>query len=371
MSTDRRPTPPRVSPLPLLAVLAALAAGAARAEPYLAVRTGLKCSSCHANLTGGGLRTAYGSGYGRLELPAAGASAAGAFDGVLAPRVRVGADLRGGAEETRPEEGPSLWSFDVFGARIYGDLEVLEDRLSIYVDEQVAPGASASREAFALLRPARGSLWVKVGRFFPPFGLRLEDDVAFTRSATGFNFASSDTGVEVGVEPGPWSIAAAVTNGAGLSADNNNGKQVSLVGSYVRRGFRVGLTAARDDLPENARQSLAGAFGGLRAGPVVLLAELDTIRDDPGAGAPSVDGNASHVEADWLLTRGVTLRAWGGRHDPDRNAGGDTETQIGLGVDWTTWPGLQLRGYVRRRVGPASVPAGRGDEGVLEIHLYF
>jgi hypothetical protein len=367
----RRRNARRPIALAAIAVLAALVSATAHAEPYLAIRTGLKCSACHENVSGGGARNAYGAGYGRQELPSAERSSTEAFDGAIVPRVRIGADLRGGAEWSRPEDGASLWSFDVFGARLYGDFEVLEDRLALYVDEQIAPGGSVSREAFALMHPTKGSFWIKVGRFFPPFGLRLEDDEAFTRSATGFNFAYSDTGVEAGVEPGHWSFAAAATNGNGGADESNNGKQVSFVGSYVRSAFRVGLTAARNDLPEDARRNLAGVFGGARAGPVVFLAEWDAIRDDPGVTLPVVDGNASHLEADWLVTRGVTLRAWGGSHDPDRDTGGDTETQVGLGVDWTMLPGAQLRAYLRKRDGPVSVPASRGDEAAMEVHLYF
>src|SRR5438093_1535941 len=45
--------------IPLLGALALLAAGAARAEPYLMVREGAKCSACHTNKTGGGKRKAF------------------------------------------------------------------------------------------------------------------------------------------------------------------------------------------------------------------------------------------------------------------------------------------------------------------------
>ena len=39
--------------------LLVLGTGVARAEPYLAVRTGAKCSDCHTNLDGGGKRTSF------------------------------------------------------------------------------------------------------------------------------------------------------------------------------------------------------------------------------------------------------------------------------------------------------------------------
>src|SRR5690606_34304264 len=48
--------------------LVVLLAASAFAEPYMAVRTGFKCSQCHLNQTGGAGRTEYGNAYTQYKL---------------------------------------------------------------------------------------------------------------------------------------------------------------------------------------------------------------------------------------------------------------------------------------------------------------
>jgi hypothetical protein len=348
-----------------------LHAGSASAEPYLALRTGLSCTSCHVNRTGGGGRTAYGAGYGSQSLPwrvIRGVDSL--FDGTITERVRLGSDLRGAYVGNLQDPGPFVGEFRVSEANLYLTLDLLPDRLVLYADERVAPGGAVNREAFALLRAGSGGFYVKAGKFYLPFGLRLQDDEALTRRFTGFSFNSQDVGVEIGAEAKGWSSALAVTNGTGGGAETNNGKQVTWTGSYLHPVWRGGLSASHNDLPGPASRKVGGGFVGASTGPVVVLAECDLIRDDDGV-SPEVRSAVGHVEVDWMPTQGINLRAWVGRYDPDREVDGNRQDQAGIGIDWTPLPGIQLRGYYRARKGPSDLAGSGDDQAVAELHVFF
>ncbi|MGH7786016.1 MAG: hypothetical protein ACRERC_04065, partial [Candidatus Binatia bacterium] len=81
----------------LSAVVLLWGVGPAAAEPYFAVREGYKCSACHVNMTGGGMRTSFVSAHSRellhypdwfdrLTKPAE------AFSGEINQYVALGAD---------------------------------------------------------------------------------------------------------------------------------------------------------------------------------------------------------------------------------------------------------------------------------------
>jgi hypothetical protein len=355
----------------VLAASAWALAPEALAEPYLAVRTGLQCSACHVNRTGGGGRTAYGAGYGSQSLPMfppVGGDAL--FDGGITERVRVGSDFRGQYIGHLQDEGPYVGTFEIDEANLYLTFDLLPDRILIHVDERFAPGGAVNREAFALVRAGTAGMYAKVGKFFLPYGLRIQDDRAFPRRFTGFNFTTQDVGVEVGAEGKGFFTSLAVTNGTGGGSETNNGKQVSWIGGYARKGLRMGLSASHNDLAGDPSRALAGAFVGYDTGTLMVLAEVDGIRDDDGLGSETTSATG-HVEVDWTIRRGLLVRAWMGRYDPDRDGSGDRRTQAGGGIDWTAWPGVQVRAFYRAESGPEEVAGANDDQAVFELHFYF
>src|SRR4029434_4721810 len=102
-------------------------------------------------------------------------------------------------------------TFDVDRVTLYLNFN-LNEYVSLYLDEQVAPGGSLNRQAWVML--ASGGWYLKGGKLVSPYGIRLEDDSAFIREITGINFASADNGIEVGFVGSVWSAQLAVTHGS-------------------------------------------------------------------------------------------------------------------------------------------------------------
>src|SRR5206468_4967716 len=148
-----------------LLLTAALLAPAALAEPYLAVRTGYKCMVCHVNPTGGGKRTEFGSIYSQTAMAAehldlrtgqavpAGGSEPDSWTGKLNDHFAVGADVRANATArfTPHTTPPQAYAFDPIRAQTYLEIKPIADRLTIYLDERVSPGAATNRETYAML----------------------------------------------------------------------------------------------------------------------------------------------------------------------------------------------------------------------------
>ncbi len=137
-------------------------------EPYLAIRTGQKCSACHVNRTGGGMRNDFGAVYaGTLPISTEGFQ----FQNrALNDFIKMGADFRltGSALVSGPtsrDTAPQT-SLNIYRANVYVEAKLISDKLTLYFDETLAPGGATSREFFALVDiPAIGG-YAKVGTFF-------------------------------------------------------------------------------------------------------------------------------------------------------------------------------------------------------------
>ncbi len=335
----------------------------ATAEPYLAVRTGFKCSQCHVNQTGGGKRTDFGVNYSQTHLYMKLLQSEGEpvmFDPKLNRSVSVGANFR--AENVSLFEFENIFTeendFDnssrIVEANFYMQFDLVPDALSVYLDQTMAEN-SANREFFALIQNLPLSSYLKLGRMLLPYGLRMRDDEAFIRNGTNYTYNSHDLGAEVGFEPGPYSLVANVTQ-----------NKMSIVGSTVYRRLRVGGSFATN--LRGADAQTFGVFGGANVGRFTLLGEVDVIQQDETPDRLAVLG-----ELNYLITRGFNLKVTYEFFDRNRDVPNarDGQERFTFGIEPFITQFMQVGVYYRmNRFVPQNVRLNR-DQLLLQFHAFF
>ncbi|HEY7889406.1 MAG TPA: hypothetical protein VIC29_14390 [Steroidobacteraceae bacterium] len=355
-----------------LLILAILLGGRAFAEPYLAVRYGLKCESCHVNPTGGGLRTDFGDVFSQTELPAHPIRGSwGLWTGEVTKWLRVGGNFRYDATLTQTPGAPSTHSLQMNQGRVYAEAEPIANRLIFYVDEQVTPGDPINQEAYAILWSAEHDWYLKAGRMYLPFGFRLQDQTAFVYDVSSITMYSPDNGLEFGWLHNHWDAQVTVSSAtAAGSLPSTSGKEYGLQASYVESGWRVGVAAHDDDSPF-ARRKILGIFGGTRTGPVTWLGELDSVENEY-APVGGVTQASALLEGDWLIAQGNNLKVSLERFDPDRDVHDNQRTRLSFVYELTPVQFVQLRTGVRDYYGPPNIPPSqRTTLFFFELHGFF
>ena len=343
------------------------------AEPYFAVREGLKCSACHVNITGGGKRTPMGSGYGAVDLPWKPADLQGQkiphYFSLFNEVISIGADVRAFHRTTISEGNIEANTFEIDKSNLYLQADLIRDRVTLYLDETVAPGGAQTREIFGLLQNLAGRGWVKAGKFIHPYGLRIEDDRAFIREVTGFSFNNPDTGIEVGFEPGPLTMSASLTNGVSSPVDNNNGKQVVGNFGYIGDFFRLGASGSYNEL-DDASKRVNGVWAGTRIKRFVFLGEVDWIHEEQEA-VDDRDQFVAYSELIYEVVDGWNARVGYEFLDPNRDVDENERDRVMIGLDsfLTSFVQLQLSYRFNQSI-PQNLPQN-ADEFEIRLHLYF
>ncbi len=350
-----------------LLVSRALAPNVATAEPYLAIESGLKCGNCHVNPSGGGKRNAFGTLYARNEIsarPLELAEGRTPWTGDVVSRwFAVGGDFRGGYSSVDVPGFTEQSETEVSRATVYAEFRALPNLLSLYVDQKIAPDDSENREAYLKVTPLDGKLTIKAGQMFVPFGLRLQDDNAFVRQATGVSFLTPDDGIEVGVELSDWSAQLAVIEGPAGADD-----QVSATAVYVQPKWRVGASVNTSEDAFGDRQ-MQSVFGGLKTGPISWLAELSVISDE--LPARDRDVYATLLEGNYRLRKGHNIKVGYEYLEPDRDRDEDEQERYSLVWEYNPIQFVQSRVGVRRYNGIPNIAVSNRDEAFAELHVYF
>ena len=234
------------------AILFLIAAQGSYAEPYMAVQTGKQCSACHVNVNGQGMRTSFGVQYAEEFLGIK--DTASPLLRKASQELSIGVDFRlqnftslrrdeiqniDGLGETSVVTPPREMTANAFlleQANLYANLTLVQDRVNFYVSEEIGQ-TPRNRELAGIISFPEHSAYLKVGKMYMPYGLRVWDKDSFILSKTGV--LESDYGFEMGVEKGRF--------------DNSEieevVKKVRDIGFYVGANYIFGL-------PDDDRDSM-------------------------------------------------------------------------------------------------------------------
>jgi hypothetical protein len=356
----------------ILLLCSSLLSQSVLAEPYLAARTGNKCSACHVNPTGGGMRTVFGNLYGQTGMVTKAAEKtddSAMWTGNISEFLSIGGHVRGSANNIETKNEDSTFAFDFDEVLLFTEISLIANQVSFYIDQRMGPGSSSNREAFALLWNADRSMYVKAGRMFLPYGLRIEDDAAFIRQVPGINFTTFDDGVEAGLEKGNWTANFAITNGAAGGAETNRGKQFSLRTSYITPIWRVGGSFNFNNNDSNDRQ-MQNIFFTLLTGDVTWMAEYDFVIDK-SAGSSDREQTMSLIEANYEFKKGHNVKLTLEGLDPDADIDNDDRTRTSLIWEFVPLLHTQFRTGYRKAEGIPQNNSQNTDTVFFQLNNFF
>jgi hypothetical protein len=348
------------------------------ALPRFAAETGAKCQSCHVNPSGGGMRNAFGAQFGREELPVpAWSQDSGVEDlaKMLPSFLGVGADFRtlyivrqipdsSGKSSTLDNE---FWQMQ---GDIYFNFRVAR-KVSLYIKKGLYTGF----EAFGLfnLLPYNGH--IKVGKFVPNYGLKMDDHTAFIRMYTGFSASAGRpeaTGLEAAIAPGPLTIAGGMYNASdGFGATGGSqkaylGRIEGIFGLANKAFLGLGVNAFRRE-ESSGSVTLYGGFGSLGLGRFTLIGEGDLLRT--AVSSRTTTGVLLYVEANYAVVDGVQLKVAYDFYDPDKDVKSGATSRYSIGAEFFPIEGVEVRPIYRIITeDPTDV---KNNEFHLLFHIYI
>lgn len=185
-----------------------LAEGSARAYPQFQLSSGAtRCNQCHYAPAGGGLLNSYGRDAVGDDLSTFGGNGAFAHSAVRLPAwLALGVDLRGAFVDNDVQDpaGPTVAVFpmqaDLSGrialpkgfsiSAIGGFRGQVRDPHPLVPSQNFQPVSTSeliSREHYLMWEPAAVGPYLRIGRFYAPYGLRMAEHILYINRDLGFD----------------------------------------------------------------------------------------------------------------------------------------------------------------------------------------
>jgi hypothetical protein len=369
----------------------------ARAYPQFQFSSGTtRCGQCHYSPSGGTLISSWGRDEAGDTISLGGD---GSFlHGLWAPPawLALGADIRlaglrndvGGADSPEVAFFPmqadlyTRFAYDAFSLNV-----TLGARGVVRPPDPSLAGRSSdigqrmmSREHYLMWRPSATGPYVRVGRYFSPYGLRFVEHIFFVRANTGYNLYEETYNASYGYVDEDWEVhATAFTHvptslpdffGAAGYAENGGvayGEKRFNKMAAVALQSRVGIAS------DEARYQ-GGAVGKLwiEQARVLFLGEADFIRQQFSKASFGQSQFVSYLGATYFI-RGYMLGVAYERFQEDLAVKGTGRDAYDVEVNVFPWAHFELnllgRYQTRATVAPGDTP--RGSLVMLQLHYYL
>jgi len=366
------------------------AAAPAHAYPHWQFSSGTnRCSSCHYAPSGGGLLSDYGRYQAGDELSSFGGDGA-LLHGVgptLPGWLDLGGDLRGAliVNDVQDPDGAHAAVFPMqaeLAARLAlpGSLSIagtvgLRGQVrradELVPDQNFQPVDASqliSREHFVTWQPESPGPYVKLGRFYAPFGLRLPEHVFYVRRDLGFNFMEESYNLSVGWHsdrteldvtafmPDELRHMGGTEWGGAVSYQRHIVDDRGAVGGQAKLASGVGVTRA-----------IGGAIAKLYlpAARALVVAEADLVwnRFD-GAGATLQLVSIAGVSL--FPLRGTVLSLYGEHEQTDLRVSNARWEAGSVELSWFPVAHVELQA-----LGRLQLPAGGDLARTLLVQLHY
>jgi hypothetical protein len=344
-------------------------------------RCGMNCGSCHMNPDGGMLRTDGGFTYGTKTLPLSTSISEELQRAIQVVRgnrfITLGGDFRFADIITNQENKRSPFFFPMQGDLYAGSR--LGDHVSFLTQFGLERnGNAAVREVFGMVDRLPFNSYVKLGKFIPPYGHRLDDHTAFIRTELflDHNYPHAyNSGIEVGADPLVAFFRAAYFNEdiTPLQNSDNTMHGYSAVAGWKGLWLNLGASfLSEQDVfvgPDFTDRMAYGVFGGVQLWRLSWLFEADLRKDEWSGKSSDADTTAliTFNELNFRAARGVTIKARYETFDPDRDVDDDEKIRYLAGLDFHPFPFTEVDAQYRYN----ETPQEDFGQVLVLIHLWF
>ena len=374
-----------------IGILGLLGGSRVEAYPQLQLTTSAsRCTICHYAPAGGGLI----NNYGRSE--AADTISMGGNGGFLhglwtpPPWLSLGGQFRfaGLINNTNSREGTELaafpMQFDLLGRVELGPLSLYVNggfrgvarREQSLGDYYTSSDTYVSREHYLMWRAGATGPYVRAGRFFAPYGLRLAEHPAWVRRFLGFNTLEETYNVSGGFVNDVWELHLTAFTRDFFRPVGHRGSGGAAY--YERRfGTRLALgaearVAVAGDQSTRAQGGLVGKWV-LPGTRIMLLAQADLVNESFDAeGSPSRWQMAGYLGASWLFRRGFLGQLMLERWDEDLDVSGVARSAVGAELQFFPTAHVELSLYGRAAfIGTGTDDGSPSQLLMLQLHYYL